>query len=316
MTWLRHRTSAIFLPRCLDLINFVQLNATSIIPMDVADQRRRQLCAMLFNDPSMLAETITHEIRGSFSIARHVHDDRLQFDLIVGCRGTAFVGDNHQSLCGVSTMFALPGEPHGYELKRTGPAVCRVYHVKLKCDGQLARQMQGVFSSLVTGLEQAESLSSALRVVVQLGYVRQMRGGVLLPRLAEVLCLWPRINMADDQSWTTHASDDLPTGLAAAVAMIDARVNDPPSLEELAEIASLSPRHFSRQFQQRFGCTAYTYATGRRVAAARELLLDSNHRVLHVAHELGFPSIAIFSRWFKQQVGVSPRQYRSSPTTM
>ena len=271
---------------------------------------------MLFADPSMLAETVTHEIRGSFTIAHHKHDDRLQFDLIVGCRGTAFVGQTRQELSNVTAVFALPGEPHGYDLRRPGPAVCRVYHVKLKCDASLRKQLKGVFPSLLTGLAQAEPLSSALRVVVQLGYVRQMRGGVLLPRLAEVICLWPRANAEDDTTWLTRATDDLPTGLAAAVALIDARPSDPPSLDELAEIASLSPRHFSRQFQLRFGCTAFTYATARRVAAARELLLDSNHRVLHVAHELGFPSIAIFSRWFKQQVGVSPRQYRSSPTTM
>jgi len=292
------------------------VDAAPPLSVELADEKRRRLCARLFADPSMLGQSITHEIRGSFAIATHAHSDLLQFDLIIGCRGTAFVGENRQNLSDVTAMFALPGESHGYELRRTGPAVCRVYHVKLRCDQALRHELTGVFPSLVTGMKQAESLAAALRVVVQLGYVRQMRGGVLLPRLAEAICLWPHAGTADESTWSTRAADDLPTGLAAAVAMIDGRPSDPPSLEELAEIASLSPRHFSRQFQQRFGCTAFTYATARRVAAARELLLDANHRVRHVAHELGFQSIAIFSRWFKQQTGLSPRQYRSSPTTM
>src|ERR1700676_724830 len=99
---------------------------------------RLELCAALFRDPSIVLGTLTHEVRGAYSIAPHAHEDILQFDLLVGCRGRALVGEQWHELAEVSAMVCSPRVVHGYELERRGPVPCRVYHLKLKYSGKIA----------------------------------------------------------------------------------------------------------------------------------------------------------------------------------
>lgn len=272
---------------------------------------RLQLCAQLFADPSRVVGTLTHEVRGAYIIAPHTHEDLLQFDLLVGCRGRAFVGNSWHPLSDVSAMVCAAGVPHGYELERRGPVPCRVYHLKLR-----SRLQAGAYPPLLSGLTKMEALQAAFRVVVQLGYLKTEWPPAFLPRLAEVLCLWPagQDDKAGISSGQIH--DDLPPGLAAAVSLIDDRLADPPGLEELATLAGYSVRHFNRQFLARFACTPHDYITQRRLALARGLLLDPNLKVHEVATQLGFPSVAIFSRWFRREVGLSPREHRESPMVL
>jgi AraC-like DNA-binding protein len=271
---------------------------------------RLALCAQLFTDPSRVVGTLTHEVRGAYTINPHAHVDLLQFDLLVGCQGRAIVGDRWHDLKEVSAMVCAPGVIHGYELQRRGPAPCRVYHVKIRTDGGAS------YPPILTGLTRMEALQAAFRVVVQLGYLKQSRPPAFLPRLAEVLCLWPAGGGEKPGVSSSQIHDDLPPGLAATVSLIDDRLADPPGVEELATLSGYSVRHFDRQFQARFACTPHDYITQRRVALARGLLLDPNLKVHEVAAQLGFSSVAIFSRWFRREVGLCPREHRDSPSVM
>ena len=280
---------------------------------------RRELCSRLFAEPPLLIETLAHEVRGRFVIEPHVHDELLQLDLLVDCGGRAYADGQWRKIEAITALATPPGDLHGYVLVPGGRSPY-VYHVKLRCRRSWPAVRRRAFLPILTGLRRAEALVAALRIVVQLGYIRQTQPPALIPRLAEALCRWP---LSTDDRGGPHAAfgtvDELPAGIAAAVKLIDDRLDDPPALSELAAIAHLSPRHFSRQFEAQFGCTAHAYATARRYAAARELLLGSDLRIHAVADRLGFGSAAIFSRWFSKQggrAGLGPRAYRESPTAM
>ena len=64
-----------------------------------------------------------------------------------------------------------------------------------------------------------------------------------------------------------------------AVETLGQRLDNPPDLAELAEMACLSARHFTRRFRQDFGCTPHAYLQARRLDAARGLLRDADRRV-------------------------------------
>lgn len=282
-------------------------------PMEDSTQQRdgvvRGLCASLFAEPHRLRATLTHRIEQRFIIAPHRHEGLLQFDLLVGCGGRAKMGDEWTDLQGVTAMVAGPGVEHGYRLEPiAGREPGRVYHFRMEVDPATPCE---VFPGLLTDLAPNEPLAAAMRVVVRLGTVESARPPMLLARLAEVLCLWPG---------GVHAVDDTPEeqdrGLAAAVELIDHRLEDPPSLEELAEVAHFSVRHFARRFQAAFGCTPHTYLTARRFAQARQLLSQERMQVGRIATQLGFGSVATFSRWFSQQAGMSPTDYRKNPEIM
>lgn len=279
----------------------------------------RRLCAAFFDDPDRIIQPLTHPIDGPWIITPHAHDDQLQFDLLERCTGRAWLEGRWHPLSGTSAMVAMPGQDHGYEL---GPANAndppgRVYHLRLRLDASRQAGLRGVFPALVTDLGPAAALTAAMRVVIRLGAVAGIRPPMLMARLSEAMCLWPgttgtgSVADAPCAEPLTHER-----GMSAALDMIDRRLTDPPTIEELAGIAHFSPRHFSRRFHAALGCTPHTYITARRFAMARQVLSQDRLKINQVAEHLGFGSVATFSRWFSQQAGISPTEFRANPGLM
>jgi transcriptional regulator GlxA family with amidase domain len=82
------------------------------------------------------------------------------------------------------------------------------------------------------------------------------------------------------------------------------------SLEALAEVAGVSPRHLSRLFRAELGMNPVAYVELTRVDIARRLLEDSAAPIKAIAHTAGFGSTTTFRRAFLRRLGVTPLQYR------
>lgn len=83
------------------------------------------------------------------------------------------------------------------------------------------------------------------------------------------------------------------------------------SLEELAEVAHFSKFHFTGIFAAGVGETPFKFIQRVRLEkAATFLLLYPKESVSEIATKTGFNDLAIFSRNFKIQFGVSPSVYR------
>jgi AraC-like DNA-binding protein len=100
-----------------------------------------------------------------------------------------------------------------------------------------------------------------------------------------------------------------PRAVAQAKELLAARLGEPPSLEELAALVSLSPFHFARVFRRATGLPPHAWLKQRRLEQARALL-RSGCVPLQVAMQLGFADQSHLSRQFKQSYGVSPGEYR------
>lgn len=89
------------------------------------------------------------------------------------------------------------------------------------------------------------------------------------------------------------------------------------SIEELAERACLSPRHFSRRFKEVFGVTPATFVEDMRLHEARERLTLPDQTIESVADSVGFHSADAFRRAFERRFGLQPSSYRKhfSPHT-
>ncbi|MBN1675262.1 MAG: helix-turn-helix domain-containing protein [Kiritimatiellae bacterium] len=83
-----------------------------------------------------------------------------------------------------------------------------------------------------------------------------------------------------------------------------------PGAAELAAIAKLSPNYFSRVFRNTFGMPPRAWLLQQRIQAAVTLLLETPMTVTHVAHDLGYNDIYLFSRQFKHITGMSPSAFR------
>ena len=91
---------------------------------------------------------------------------------------------------------------------------------------------------------------------------------------------------------------------------IDAQIDRPLRLPDLAREACLSPFHFHRSFRAFYGETPHAYATRRRLDRAAARLKSSEMPVIDVGLDAGFENAAHFSRAFKRRFGCPPQAYR------
>lgn len=81
------------------------------------------------------------------------------------------------------------------------------------------------------------------------------------------------------------------------------------SAAELAQRFYVSSSTISHLFKQRMGVSVYRYITQRRLIAAKSRI-EAGESLENVALAVGFSDYSGFYRAFKQEYGISPRQYR------
>jgi AraC-like DNA-binding protein len=82
------------------------------------------------------------------------------------------------------------------------------------------------------------------------------------------------------------------------------------TLDEISSAAFLSPNYFSSLFAQATGSTVFDYVNKVRLEEARRLLQETRLPVQEVAKQSGFQTASHFTRTFRQQTGLSPRDFR------
>jgi AraC-like DNA-binding protein len=92
---------------------------------------------------------------------------------------------------------------------------------------------------------------------------------------------------------------------------MDRAFAEPLDVPAVARVAHVSPAHFSRQFRATFGESPHRYLQRRRVERAMELLRETDRPVTDICFDVGFSSLATFSRTFKLIVGEPPSAYRA-----
>lgn len=85
----------------------------------------------------------------------------------------------------------------------------------------------------------------------------------------------------------------------------------PPSLDDLAKEAGLSPFHFHRVFKAATGLTPKAYATAQRAQAVRTTLARGTSSVTDAIFDAGFNANSRFYEQADAMLGMKPTQYRA-----
>jgi AraC family transcriptional regulator len=92
--------------------------------------------------------------------------------------------------------------------------------------------------------------------------------------------------------------------------LVDAKIEDDLSLDEMAQSVGLSTAHFARMFRKSTGETPHQFVLRQRIERAKAMLRAPNARVLDVAVACGFKTQQHFAQVFRDVWGVSPTDYR------
>jgi len=108
---------------------------------------------------------------------------------------------------------------------------------------------------------------------------------------------------------STHVS---PSALERVRNFVEANIEAPLSLADLAAQAGLSPYHFARAFRRRTGLPPHRYVTSRRIARAKQMLESTDLPIAEIAYTVGLASQSHLTTLFRRFVGTTPRAYRDA----
>jgi transcriptional regulator GlxA family with amidase domain len=99
--------------------------------------------------------------------------------------------------------------------------------------------------------------------------------------------------------------------LARAARLMDAAIERPLPVADVAAAVGVSPRQLERLFQRHLATSPAEFALSRRLVHARELLRQTPMSVTAVGLACGFQTAAHFSTAYRRRFGRSPRQERT-----
>ena len=84
-----------------------------------------------------------------------------------------------------------------------------------------------------------------------------------------------------------------------------------PTVNHMASQLHLSPKYLSDLLKQETGKTALELIHLYMISEAKNMLVGGDRSISEIAYQLGFENPPYFSRLFKKEVGMSPKDYKS-----
>lgn len=102
-----------------------------------------------------------------------------------------------------------------------------------------------------------------------------------------------------------------PFWLKRVIEILHAHFSEPVSLASVAKMVDVHPVHLAREFRRFYGCTLGDYVRRLRIEFACQKLSTSDMPLAEISLAAGFSHQAHFSRIFKRQISITPREFRS-----
>ena len=113
-------------------------------------------------------------------------------------------------------------------------------------------------------------------------------------------------------SFAKIAADDDSRRVLKVKNFISSNYRNELRLNQLADIAGMSPSAFSRFFKLHTGRNLTDYILDTRLGSAARMLVDTNRSVSEICFQSGFNNLSNFNRIFKKKKGCNPTEFREN----
>ena len=101
-----------------------------------------------------------------------------------------------------------------------------------------------------------------------------------------------------------------PWQVARVIRFIDANLGEKIGPQDFAGLTRLSTNHFAKAFRATIGEAPHAYLVRRRIERVKEMMLETDLPLAHIALDCGLADQAHMTRLFTRMVGVSPGAWR------
>ncbi len=143
--------------------------------------------------------------------------------------------------------------------------------------------------------------------------VRQRHGSEVANRMARLLVTPPH-RQGGQAQYIERPVPQIPSEhrLPGVQEWAREHLAEPLSVDQLAGVAMMSRRTFTRRFREATGTTVLKWLNAERVARAQQLLETTDMPIECIASEVGFGTPLSLRQQFSTQLGTSPSDYRRS----
>ncbi len=142
---------------------------------------------------------------------------------------------------------------------------------------------------------------------MMLSHIAEDHGAGFAAMVSE-MCLrtvMPGVNSEQRSSLAALMSSRNPV-LVATITLMNRHIDEPLSMDELAQAAGYSRRHLERLFRDAVGKTPGDFYRGLRLDRARNLLSTTDLTLMEVSIACGFSTVSHFSKSFRARFGTAP----------
>ena len=269
----------------------------------------------LSGDDSFL---VFDRVKDEFDFPVHFHPE-YELNFIKNAKGAKrIVGDHIEEIDDIELVFVGPNLYHAWETyncKRNDIHEITIQFDDKLFDGSLLsrrimqpiremfnRSLHGVLYSKKT----AEDLSDRICNISRLDG---------MDYFIEILSILYDLSISRNQrilsTYTVDAEKfEIDDKMQVVYDYIQKNYSEKITLEEISEVALMSPVSFSRFIKKRTNKTFVNYVNDIRIGYAARSLVEKDLSISEIAFRSGFNNIANFNRIFKSVKGVTPTKYR------
>lgn len=162
---------------------------------------------------------------------------------------------------------------------------------------------------IVTGAGAAAGIDMCLYLV------RREHGSAVANAIAREVVVAPHRDGGQAQYIASPVpADGDDTQITAVMERARTDLGQPPSVNDLAGWAMMSPRTFARRFKAATGTTPHSWLLTQRLDHAEELLETTDLDIEEIARRVGYRTATVLREQFVKRRGIPPRAYRRTFT--